>query len=42
MPNYCSNNVTMLNGEDIYPYIEKYLIHEDDGDGDWVGRRGRG
>ena len=34
MPNYCSNNLTILNGEDIYPYIEKYLIHEDDGDGE--------
>ena len=34
MPNYCSNNLTLLNGEDIRPYIEKYLIHEDDGDGE--------
>ena len=24
----------MVNGEDIYPYIEQYLIHEDDGDGE--------
>ena len=30
MPNYCSNNLTMVNGEDIRPYIEKYLIHEDE------------
>ena len=34
MPNYCSNNLTLLNGEDIRPYIEQYLIHEDDGDGE--------
>ena len=34
MPNYCSNNVTLLNGEDIYPYIEKYLIQTGDPDGE--------
>jgi hypothetical protein len=34
MPNYCSNNVTMLNGEDILPYIEQYLIQTGDPDGE--------
>ena len=34
MPNYCSNNLTMFNGEDIYPYIEQYLIPTDDPDGE--------
>jgi len=34
MPNYCSNNVTMLNGEDILPYIEKYIIQTGDPDGE--------
>ena len=34
MPNYCSNNLTMVNGDDIRPYIEQYLFHEDDGDGE--------
>ena len=34
MPNYCSNNLTMVNGEDIRPYIEQYLIPTDDPDGE--------
>jgi hypothetical protein len=34
MPNYCSNNVTLVNGEDIYPYIEQYLIQTGDPDGE--------
>lgn len=34
MPNYCSNNLTMVNGEDIRPYIEQYLIPSDDPDGE--------
>ena len=34
MPNYCSNNLTLVNGDDIYPYIEQYLIQTGDPDGE--------
>jgi len=34
MPNYCSNNLTLVNGDDIRPYIEQYLIPTDDPDGE--------